>query len=94
MELHIDAETVEPEIRHAPAPSAPARVQTSAKRFGDSRLGSATIKVLNWAVVIALIAVGYVGAGAINSGIELASNGTPGPHATPQVLAVSTGVPR
>jgi len=89
MELQIDAETVEPETRHAP-PATSANVAKSAKRFVSTRLGLVSLKLLNWVVVIALVAVGYVGAGAINSGIELAARGTPGSHSTGQVLAVST----
>jgi hypothetical protein len=90
MEMHIDDETVEPSISHAPSrPFAARRVKWTdmQARLECCVFGRLLLDGMRWGVVAALIVTGYVTAAGINTGLTALRDG--GATNAQQLLAAS-----
>lgn len=80
MELLIDPETVEPSAADFSFSDAPRRVRLARIAFRDHMeccaVGRTLLAGSRWAVVLALIVLGYFAAAGINAGVELVRQGS------------------
>ena len=91
MELHIEDETVEPSISHAPREAQAARRlkwTDVESRLECCTLGRLLLDGMRWGLVVALVTTGYFAAAGINTGLSALRDGGAAGSAQ-QILAAS-----